>query len=68
MAKRWERFRVSGDELLKRVRALIEEGNVRRVVVKQGARTIVEFPVTVGGWWAPWPRRFWPRWAPSRPS
>lgn len=48
MAKRWEPFRVSGDELLKRVRAIIEEGNVRRVVVKQGARTIVEFPVTVG--------------------
>jgi uncharacterized protein DUF4342 len=44
----WQTFRVSGDELVKRVKELIHEGNVRRVVVKQGARTVVEFPVTVG--------------------
>jgi hypothetical protein len=44
----WQTFRVSGDELVKRVKELIHEGNVRRVVIKQGARTVVEFPVTVG--------------------
>ena len=48
MRQTWETFRVSGDELLKRVKELLHEGNVRRVVVKQGARTVVEFPVTVG--------------------
>src|SRR5262249_6331441 len=48
MRQTWESFRVSGDELLKRVKELVHEGNVRRVVVKQGARTVVEFPVTVG--------------------
>jgi len=44
----WQSFKVSGDELVKRVKELIHEGNVRRVVVKQGDRTVVEFPVTVG--------------------
>src|SRR5262249_13154407 len=48
MRQTWETFRVSGDELIKRVKELLHEGNVRRVVVKQGARTVVEFPVTVG--------------------
>ena len=44
----WQSFRVSGDELLKRIKDLVHEGNVRRVVVKQGGQTVVEFPVTVG--------------------
>jgi len=48
MGKSWESFKVSGDDLLKRVKQLIHEGNVRRVLVKQGSRTVVEFPVTVG--------------------
>jgi hypothetical protein len=48
MGKSWESFKVTGDDLLKRVKELIHEGNVRRVVVKQGSRTVVEFPVTVG--------------------
>lgn len=48
MDKTWETFKVKGDDLLKRVKELIHEGNVRRVVVKQGSQTVVEFPVTVG--------------------
>ena len=44
----WQTFKVSGDELVRRVKELIHEGNVRRVVIKQGDRTVVEFPVTVG--------------------
>jgi hypothetical protein len=43
-----ETFKVKGDELLQQVKRIIHEGNVRRVVIKQGARTVVEFPVTVG--------------------
>ena len=31
-----------------KVKELIEEGNVRRIVIKQGERTIAEFPLTVG--------------------
>ena len=48
MSKRWESFKVKGDDLLKRVKEIIHEGNVRRVVIKQGSRSVVEFPVTVG--------------------
>jgi hypothetical protein len=48
VGERWETFKVSGDDLLRRVKEIVHEGNVRRVVVKQGSRTIVEFPVTVG--------------------
>jgi len=48
MKERWESFKVKGDELLSQVLRVVHEGNVRRVVVKQGDRTIVEFPLTVG--------------------
>jgi hypothetical protein len=44
----WESFKVTGDDLLRRVKEILHEGNVRRVVIKQGTRTVVEFPVTVG--------------------
>jgi hypothetical protein len=44
----FETFKVKGDELLKRFKQIIREGNARRVVVKQGSRTVVEFPMTVG--------------------
>jgi len=48
VGKNWETFKVKGDELLQQVKRIIHEGNVRRVVIKQGSRTVVEFPVTVG--------------------
>ncbi|HEY6551977.1 MAG TPA: DUF4342 domain-containing protein [Vicinamibacteria bacterium] len=48
MGTNWETFKVKGDELLRQVKRIIHEGNVRRVVIKQGSRTVVEFPVTVG--------------------
>jgi hypothetical protein len=44
----WETFKVTGDDLLRRVKEILHEGNVRRIVIKQGARTVVEFPVTIG--------------------
>jgi len=48
VGRSWETFKVKGDELLQQVKRIIHEGNVRRVVIKQGSRTVVEFPVTVG--------------------
>jgi len=44
----WETVEAKGGQILDRVRALIEEGNVRRVRIRQGDRTIAEFPLTVG--------------------
>jgi hypothetical protein len=48
MGKSWESCKVRGEDLLKRVKEIVHEGNVRRVVIRQGPRTVVEFPVTVG--------------------
>jgi hypothetical protein len=48
MRERWESFKVKGDELLSQVLRVVHEGNVRRVVIKQGQRTVAEFPLTVG--------------------
>jgi hypothetical protein len=40
---------VRGDELLAKVRELIHQGNVRRIVViSEDRRSILEFPLTVG--------------------
>jgi hypothetical protein len=44
----WETIKVEGSELLDRVKKLIREGNVRRIVIKQGGKTVAEFPLTVG--------------------
>ena len=43
-----ESFRVAADQLVDAVRKLVHEGNVRRVIIKQDGRTVVEFPLTVG--------------------
>lgn len=44
-----ERIQVQGTELVDRVRQLIHEGNVRRIVIRdQDGQTLVELPVTVG--------------------
>ena len=44
----WETTRVQGGELLDRVKQLVHEGNVRRIVISQGERTVAEFPLTAG--------------------
>ena len=44
----WESIKIQGQQLTAKVKELIEEGNVRRIVIKQGERTIAEFPLTVG--------------------
>ncbi len=43
-----EELQVMGEQLLTKVKELIHEGNVSRVIIKQEGRTIVEFPLTVG--------------------
>lgn len=44
----WETIKVEGGELLERVRGLIREGNVRRIIIRQGDRSVAEFPLTIG--------------------
>lgn len=44
-----ESFKVSGDEILSKVKEIIKEGNARKIIIKNDKDvTIIEFPVTVG--------------------
>ena len=47
--KTTEEFAINGDELVKKVKELIQAGNVRRIIIKdEGGKSLVEFPVTIG--------------------
>ena len=49
MERTWrETIEGTTDQILSQIRKLIDEGNVRRVVVKHQGKTIAEFPLTVG--------------------
>lgn len=44
-----EEFKVSGDQVVKKVKQLIKEGNARKIIIKnEKGNTIIEFPLTVG--------------------
>lgn len=46
---RTEEHRVSGERLVARVKELIHQGNVRRVIIKNDhGETILEIPLTLG--------------------
>jgi hypothetical protein len=46
---RTEQFQVSGDMLVAKIKELVREGNIRRVVIKnEEGRTLVDIPLTVG--------------------
>jgi hypothetical protein len=43
-----EEFKVSGDEIVKKIKELIKEGNVRRIIIKnEKDEVIIEIPLTV---------------------
>ena len=44
----WETLEGNAGQLLAQLRRVVDEGNARRVVVKQRGRTIAEFPLTAG--------------------
>lgn len=44
-----ETFTVSGEKLISKVKEIINEGNARRIIVKdKSGKTLVEFPLTLG--------------------
>lgn len=44
-----EEFKVNGEELLAKVKQLIAEGNVRRIIIKdKDGKTLIEVPLTIG--------------------
>jgi hypothetical protein len=50
MAERtwWENVEAAGGRTIDRLKELIEEGNIRRVRIRQKERVIAEFPLTLG--------------------
>ncbi|GAI30706.1 unnamed protein product [marine sediment metagenome] len=43
-----EKFTVSGDKLVEKVKQLIHEGNIRRVRIIHKEKTVFEIPLTIG--------------------
>ena len=47
--KKEETFEVKGEDLLKRVKEIIAEGNARKITIKdKTGKVIVSFPLTIG--------------------
>lgn len=44
-----EEFKVNGEDLLKKVKEIINEGNVRKIIIKsKEGKSIMEIPLTLG--------------------
>jgi CBS domain-containing protein len=44
-----EEIKITGEQLVAKVRELVHEGNVRRIIVKnEEGKTLVEIPLTLG--------------------
>ncbi|GAB4497132.1 MAG: DUF4342 domain-containing protein [Anaerolineales bacterium] len=44
-----EEFRVEGEKLIAKIKELLHEGNIRRVIIKdKDGKTLMEIPVTIG--------------------
>jgi hypothetical protein len=44
-----EEFSVTGEEILAKIKELIHEGNIRRIIIKdKEGRTLIEVPLTLG--------------------
>jgi hypothetical protein len=49
MANKKEEFKVSGEELVEKIKEIIKEGNARKIIIKnENGESIAEFPLTVG--------------------
>lgn len=46
---RTEEYKVSGDQIVKKVKQLIKEGNARRIIIKnENNEVMMEIPLTIG--------------------
>jgi hypothetical protein len=44
-----EEFKINGEDLLAKVKQLVKEGNVRRIIIKnKEGKSLVELPLTIG--------------------
>jgi len=46
---RTEEFKLNGDEILNKLKELLHQGNIRRIILKdENGKTFMEIPLTVG--------------------
>ena len=46
---RYEEFKVDGDRLIAKIKEILHEGNIRRIIVKnEKHETLIEIPLTIG--------------------
>jgi hypothetical protein len=46
---RTEEYKVSADETVAKVKEIIAEGNVRKIIIQnEDGKTLIEFPLTIG--------------------
>jgi hypothetical protein len=44
-----EEFRVNGEQLVAKIKEILHEGNIRRIIIKdKDGRTLIEVPLTIG--------------------
>ena len=44
-----EEFRVNGEELMSKIKEILKEGNIRRIIIKnKEGKTVFEIPLTLG--------------------
>ena len=43
-----ESFKAEGAEAFRKIKQLVHEGNVRRIIVEHEGKTVAEFPLTAG--------------------
>lgn len=43
-----EKFTVSGEQIVQKVKQIIREGNIRRVRLIHNGRTVIEIPLSIG--------------------
>jgi len=49
MTNKKEEFKLSGDEIIEKIKSIVKEGNARKIIIKnENGETIAEFPLTVG--------------------
>jgi hypothetical protein len=46
---RTEEYKISADETVAKVKEIVAEGNVRRIIIQnEDGKTLIEFPLTIG--------------------
>jgi hypothetical protein len=49
MTNKKEEFKLSGNEIIEKIKSIVKEGNARKIIIKnENGETVAEFPLTVG--------------------